>query len=880
MRRAGVVVIGLLLMLDAANLNTAAFAADSSVITLPQNSAQKWILPNGLTIIVQEDRSAPVASVQAWCATGSITEDKHLGAGLSHILEHMLFKGTKTRSTNEIAQKIQDVGGYINAYTSFDRTVFWIDVPKDGVATALDILSDAMMNSTLPPAEYAKEQEVIRREFAMGMDDPDRMLTQLLFATAYQQHPYRLPVIGLLDIYNQLTQQQVMEYYKARYVPNNLTFIVVGDVDAAKVRNQLETFFKNYPAQSLEPVLIPTEPPQLGRREVADEFATQLTHLAMAWHVPELSDPDVPGLDVLSVILGEGRSSRLYRKLREEAGLVFSISAFSYTPGQPGVLGIDATLDPKNREAAQQLIALTLDEVRRNGVSADELAKAKKIALSHELSSLTTMRGQASDLGTNWFLTRNLSFSRDYLDKVQQVTLDDVKRVAGKYLRDENLTLVSLNPKGSLANKEAKATAAKAGEIQKFELSNGLRVLVREDPRLPLVSIAAVFRCGLLAETPETNGITRLTAKSLLKGTKTRTAEQISGQLEAVGGGIGTEAGNNSIAVKVGVTQPDLALGTDILADVLLNATMPDQAVAREKENQLARIKEEDEQPTSVARNQLKAALFPQHPFALRAEGSAESISHLSSKELLAFRDRYLVAKNGVISVFGSVKAADVKQMLEQKVGSMRPGELALANAAVSPEIGRDQTVETEREKAQAVLMVGYRGGSIFDPDHYVLELIDEASSDLGSRFFIRIREQMGLAYFVGAAQMEALVPGLFAFYLGTDPQKIGPVRKAFLDEIHKLASDGLTAVELERAKKKLIGQQQIQNQSNDAFGYSAAVDELLGLGFDHYKELEAKVNAVTVADTKRVAEKYFAKQPYVLSIVRPPATPAATKIK
>src|SRR6202040_431191 len=229
-------------MFSTANLKAAA-SDDSAVITFPPSSAQKWVLPDGLTVIVQEDHSAPVASVQAWCATGSVSEEEHLGAGLSHILEHMLFKGTKTRSTNQIAQKIQDVGGYINAYTSFDRTVFWIDVPKDGVSSALDILADAMMNSTLPPDEYQKEQEVIRREFAMGMDDPDRVAGLLLFATAYQRHPYRFPVIGELEIYNQLTHEQVMQYYKTRYVPNNLTFLVVGDVDAKKVRQQLTELF-------------------------------------------------------------------------------------------------------------------------------------------------------------------------------------------------------------------------------------------------------------------------------------------------------------------------------------------------------------------------------------------------------------------------------------------------------------------------------------------------------------------------------------------------------------------------------------------------------------------------------------------------------------
>src|SRR5213596_1691138 len=494
-------------MFSSVNLK-AAPTDNSTGITFPSSSAQKWFLPNGLTIIVQEDHSAPVASVQAWCATGSIYEDQHVGAGLSHILEHMLFKGTKTRGKNEIAQKIQDVGGYINAYTSFDRTVFWIDVPKDGVATALDILADAMINSTLAPEEYQKEQEVIRREFAMGMDDPDRVAGLLLFATAYHRHPYRFPVIGEIEIYNQLTQEQVMQYYKTRYVPNNLTFLVVGDVDAQKVRQQLTELFKPYPEKSLQPVFVPAEPPQLGRREVHQVFSTELTHLSLVWHIPEVTNPDVPALDLLSTVLGDGRSSRLYRRVREEAGLAFGIGAFSYTPGDPGLFGIDATVDPKKREAAEQLVMGIVDEVKQAGVTAEELAKAKKITLSHHFDALTTMRGQASDIGSNWLLTHDLNFSRHYLDAVQKVTLEDIKRVAATYLTENNLTVISLNPKGSLAAKTEGAKSTAAGEIQKFDLPNGLRVLVREDPRLPLVGMGAVFRGGLLAETPETNGIT------------------------------------------------------------------------------------------------------------------------------------------------------------------------------------------------------------------------------------------------------------------------------------------------------------------------------------------------------------------------------------
>jgi zinc protease len=200
----------------------------------------------------------------------------------------------------------------------------------------------------------------------------------------------------------------------------------------------------------------------------------------------------------------------------------------------------------------------------------------------------------------------------------------------------------------------------------------------------------------------------------------------------------------------------------------------------------------------------------------------------------------------------------------------MKPGALALTDVKPSAPITKSETVESNKDKAQGVLMVGYRGVDMFDKDRHTLELIDEASSDLGSRFFIRIRENMGLAYYVGASQMQGLVPGLFAFYLGTDPQKIEAVKAALLDEINKMANEGLTPEELTRAKRKMIGQHQIAMQSNDSFGYQAALDELYGLGFDYYKKLDQEVNAVTLDDTKRVAAKYFRDQPYVLATVRP----------
>jgi len=864
----------LIMLISSCSKNPTAPSNTKSGLEFPATTAKKWVLPDGLTLIVQEDHSAPVASVQAWCQTGSIDEDKHLGAGLSHILEHMLFKGTATRQTNDIAQKIQNAGGYVNAYTSYDRTVFWIDIPARGVSSAIDILSDAMMNSTLPPEEYKKEQEVIRREFAMGYDNPDRMAGLALFETAFSVHPYRLPVIGHIEIYNKLTRDDVMEYYKARYVPNNLFFVVVGDVDAEKIHDQMLNYFVDYPRKSLPPVYIPAEPPQLGRRESHTEFPTELTRLSLAWHIPEITHPDMPALDLLSNILGTGRSSILYKKIREEAGLAHSVSAYSYTGNSPGIFGVDAILDPGNREAAENMVVQIIEDLKKNGVSAADVEKAKKLALSTQLQGLTTMRGIASDLGSNWLITRNLNFSHDYLASLQNVTPEDIKRVLNTYFDDKNLSVVSLNPPGSLKNAGQVEKPVSAGEIQKFEFPNHLRLLVREDPRLPLVSAVACFKAGLLAETAGDNGITKLFSKVVLKGTKARTSEQIADQIEAVGGGISSDAGNNSVSVSVKVTQPDLELGLDILADVLQNATMPEKAIAREKEVQLAGIKAEEEEMTTVARNLMRASLFPGHPYGLRASGTPESVGKITQQELLDFKTKYISGSNGVIAVFGNVKAAEVRELVGKLFGGLPAGEPQLVNIQQPKAPEKDIVVEENKNKAQAILMVGYLGADLYSPDRNALDLINQASSDLGSRFFIRIREQLAAAYFVGASQTVGLVPGPFVFYLGTSPQKVDIVKPALLDEISKLARDGLTPEELARAKEKMLGQQDIRNQSEDTFAYATALDELYGLGYDHYKAMKADIEKITLDDVRRVANKYFMDKPSVLAIVRPVPKP------
>jgi zinc protease len=483
-------------------------------------------LDNGLTLIVREDHSAPVVSAQAWCKTGSINEGNWLGAGLSHVLEHMLFKGTTTRGAGRIDQEVQDAGGYMNAYTSFDRTVYWINVPNTGARVAIDVLCDIMQNATLPADQLVKELDVIRREMDMGQDDPGRRSSRRLFEAAYTRSPYRYTVIGYLDIFNQLRAEDIAAYYRARYAPNNIFFVVTGDIKAEDVEAQIRAAFAGARARPLPPEVLPDEPRQTAAREVIEEAPIELGHFHLSWHIPDIRHPDVPLLDVLAVLLGGGRSSRLFQEVREKKGLAHSVDAWTYSPGNPGLFGMSALAEPGKFESARDAMLAEIEQMKREPVSPEELIKAVKQFTAATLSTRKTMQGQAQDLGSNWLAASDLNFSERYLSAVKRRTAADLQRVAKEYLTPDNRTLYALLPAGTAPKATVAIDELVDHPVRKFELPNGLRLLVKEDHRLPFVQLRAVLKGGVLAESVSNNGVTLLMAKMLLKGTSTRTAEQ------------------------------------------------------------------------------------------------------------------------------------------------------------------------------------------------------------------------------------------------------------------------------------------------------------------------------------------------------------------
>ncbi len=827
-------------------------------------------LENGLIIIVREDHSAPVVSVQAWCAAGSIHEGNWLGAGLSHVLEHMLFKGTTTRPGSRIDQEVQEAGGYMNAYTSFDRTVYHIDVPNTGATVAIDILCDIMQHATLPPDELAKELDVIRREMDMGQDDPGRRSGRRLFETAYTKSPYRFTIIGYPDIFNELKPENIRDYYTQHYAPNNVFYVIAGDVKNDDVIAQIKTAYAKTKARALPPTVLPLEPKQTASREIIEEANVELGHVHFAWHIPELRHVDVPVLDVLAVLLGSGRSSRLFQQVRERQGVVHHVDAWTYSPGLPGLFGASAVVDGDKFEAARDAILAEIEKVKSLSVSADEVQKAVKQFISATLSSRKTMEGQAQNLGGNWLAANDLNFSERYLAAVKNISHADVQRVARQYLTAENRTLYALLPEGSAPKAKANIEMNADHPIQKIELPNGLKLLVKEDPRLPFVEFRSVFQGGVLAETAENNGTTMLLAKMLLKGTTTRNAEKIATEIESVGGHIDSYGGNNSFGVNAEVLSDDFATGLNLLADVLLNPIFPADELEREKEIQIAGIRSRKDELLKSASLAMRRALFGEIGYGLDSLGSEESVGKISVTGLKEFHQKLVAPNNFVLAIFGDVKIADVKAAVQKAFGNWKKNSaVSTFNLQPSTFNSLKRTEET-RDKKQAVLVIGFAGTTIASEDKYALDLIQECCSDLGSRLFLRIREQLGLAYYVGAQNFAGLVPGYFAFYTGTEPTKAAQVEKELLAEAELLRSEGLTDEELKRAKAKLVGQKKIARQDLGNLASTSVLDELYGLGWQRADFDDAKYEAVTREQTKAIAQKYLKVDAFVVSIVKP----------
>ena len=833
----------------------------------PQTKASVHTLTNGLTVILDADSSAPVVSTQAWIETGSIHEGEFLGAGLSHLLEHMVFKGTGKYDGAALSDTVQSAGGEWNAYTTFDRTVYYIDGPSGSTEIFLDVLLEMVFKPTFPADEFEKEKDVIRREIDMGLDDPDDRNGRLLYSTAYSTDPRREPVIGHKDLFDQLTHDDMVDYHRKRYTTANTFLCISGDINTEKLITFLNTLAQEIPRTFTRPSEFSTEPPQIGSRSRSEKFAIPTSKLTMAWQVPALEHPDVPALDLFATILGTGRSSRLYRNIRENAGLCHHIGAWCMTsPRLPSIFAVSAIVDPEKSENLQKEILSEIDQLLHDDLD-NELKKARRMTQVSQIRTLATASGKATDLASNWHETRNLDFTRDFLTKIEAATEDDIKRCIRTYLVPDTLTTTSLNPEEWQDNGNTDAKVHTRGEITSHQLSNGLTLVTMPDDRLPTVSLTMATLAGLASETSENSGINTLLSKLMPKGTTTRSAEDVADSLDSLGASLGVNCGNNTTLSSASCLRDDLPDVLGIFADVIQNPSLPPAAMERERETMIAAIREQAQDPLSVAFRRMRPALFGENGYGLHSLGTEESLMNLTHESLAAHHQAYFTAANSVLAVFGDIDPDEIHQQAETLFGNMETGKRMHPAGTTPPDPAK---IHEQLDKQQAILTIGFPGASAADDDTHALELIHDYCTDMAGPLFTKIREELGLAYYVSATQFHGIHTGMFAFYMGTSPDQLDTARTVLLDEIQKIAKHGIPADTLENVKTTWLASHALGNQKIGSLARLSAIDVLLGFPPDHHMEAPDAIHALTEAEIRATARKYFSSCEPVIVTVTP----------
>jgi zinc protease len=835
----------------------------------PSTSATLDSLANGLTLILDPDPAAPVVSTQLWVETGSIHEAPHLGAGLSHFLEHMVFKGGGEFGASELSEAVQAAGGHWNAYTTFERTVYFIDGPESGLDTFLQVLAAMVFRPHLPESEFEREKDVIRREIDMGFDDPDDTAMRLLFSTAFAHDARRHPVIGYRDRFDALTHDDLTGYHRRRYTPARACLCVSGDFDADALRAEIEAHFGDLTGPGGDEPLIPVEPEQLAPRFGHGRFAIPASKITLAWPCPPLGHPDGPALDLLAAMLGSGRSARLYRRLRETRGLALEITAMSWSmPSLTGLFAVSAETPPEQRE---ELIAAIRDELRGFADSdfEAELAKAKRQLSAAQFGTLTTASGRASDLASNWHEARDLDFTRRYLERINRVTPGDIVRALG-HLLDDRETLTVLDPEDAAAPAVTRPARRTPAATRTLTLDNGLIVGLLPDPRVPVFSLSAAVRAGASSETPATAGINRLLAASLPHASTTRDAVETADMLESLGASMSASAGNNSTLVRLSGLAEDLPTLLPLFAEILAAPLLDAASIERERASQRAALAESLDDPLSLAFRELRAGMFGTAGFGIPSLGHPESLETLARPQLVEHHARHFQARNLTVALAGDFDPAEAGERLRESLAALPAGAAWTPPQSSWREAGE---IGAALPKRQAALAIGFPGVGADHPDRHALGFLQEWAADMAGPLFTRIREQHGLAYQVGATQFHGHDTGLFVFYLATDPAQLEFAETELREEIAKLAADGVPADAFERVRATILSRTALQAQPPGAISRQAAVDMLFGLPADHFREMPGIFRALTPDDVRRAARSLLEGRPGVTVRIKPDET-------
>lgn len=834
--------------------------------------AEVHTLPNGFQVVVLEDHSAPVVALQTWVRFGSADEEPH-DAGIAHVFEHMLFKGTTRFPNGEIAGLIEGAGGTVNAWTSYDETVFHVTISSRFWETGFDVLSDAILHSLFNPHDLDHEKEVVYEEFRRGKDSPDREIGERLFAMTYTTHPYRRPIIGFEETFTRITSEDMRRIFQTWYVPNNMLLVAVGDLETDVLLRAVEDRFGRIAACPLPSRPRPEEPVQAAPRVAVMAFQAELARIELAFPSVEATDPRVPALDLLSDLLGSGYNSALYTALKRRRDLAHDVYAFNYTPRDRGVFLLGASCEP---ERAQDVLRGLMHQAYEPALALSEhdLAVAKTRIVSHFVHARETYQGIADQLGRSALVYGDPNYGARYIAAVEALTPADLREAAATCLDPQRANIALLFPNDEALpdtdtvlawtqpekRHSVRHMPQPASPVPVIDLPGGSKLIVQTDRKAPLVSIRTVFDGGQRAVPPGKEGMARLFTSAWELGTSLRSASELERDLDRLGASLSASSDRDAVQVSARFLKSSFAEGLDVYFEVLAEPRFPEADLERERTDQLRELDSLKENRFQYAFQRFLKEFYGQHPYNHLALGRRTSLTAVTREDLCAFHRALLRPERMVYVVVGDIAVDEVLTLFHRAAPSalFEPATEQPFVRPAMPVWAEATTHVLATEGKQTHIIWGFPGVTIRAHDRYALRMLDTILGGMGGRLFMELRDKKSLAYTVTSFDAYPVDPGFFALYIGCSPDKEAEALSEFERVLHEVQEHGVTSEELERAKTYLAGALDIGLQGTSQRTAMYGLGQLhLGKWNAFHDYLDA-IRQVNSADVQRVAQTYL----------------------
>jgi zinc protease len=879
-------------------------------ISLTQD-VKKTVLENGLTVLTKEVHTAPVVTVQVWYRVGSRNEPAGMN-GISHQLEHLMFKGTRDRPI-QFGRLLSALGSQSNAFTSYDQTAYFGTVEHDKLSALLTLEADRMENALIGQEQLNSEKRVVISELQGYENNPRYRLSRAVMKAAFPERPYGLPVGGTREDVEKFTLDQVLNYYKSYYSPDNAVLVITGDFATEPLLKTIQQVFgsvakRTGPVTRTELVGTPPKPlpavapaPQAGQNPIVLKQPGSAALMEAVYPLPNITHPDVPAIDLMDMILTGGRSSRLYQAL-VESGLASSVGAYPAELIEPGWYEMTVTAAPgKQLPQIEQVLQQALVEIQQRPVSVEELQRAKTQLRTSFVLSNQDITSQASQLAFNELAAGDYRYSDRYIAAIDRVTPADIQRVAKTYLDVNKRTIGFFEP--SQDNGQPGASGASSGRTvesftagppvdpaevarylpptdsttasaaqplpDSFTLANGLQVLLLADHSTPTVNLSGWIKAGNEFDSNEKAGIASLTASNLMNGTQRKTALELAKTLEDQGADLSFSSSREGVNIDASALSTSLPTIVETLADVLQHAIFPMDQLELSRQRALIGLQQEMDDPQQLGWRIFRQTIYPaNHPF--HSSPTETSLKSITQTDLVQFYRSHYRPDTTVMALVGDFEPGQVKALFEQSFdGWQRQGRpLDVQYQPVSLPTTTDRLTRVLPGKTEAVTFMGYNGISRRDPRFYAARVMNQilGGDTLASRLGTEIRDRQGLTYGIFSFFVAGVNPGPFSITMQTAPTDADKAINGTLALLEQLRNQGISEAELNAAKRSLTSSYPVDLANPSSVASEILMNEVYGLSREEIRDYPNRINAVTLDDVQKAIQTLI--QPNRLVIV------------